>query len=529
MNVKSLVKLTSVMALVCAVAFSVVGCKAQDASTNDASSSKTVTAMMAGAVNPDLCDSTETRGCAIKFYELVYDPLVRYGENGKIEPALAESYTISDDGKVYTFHLRKGVKFSNGEDFNADSVLFNVNRWSDKARSTFSAKLLDVKKVDEHTVSFIFEKAAYPILIEFTYPRPFRMLAKASLDENGKFKAPIGTAQWMVTEYKSGEEATLVPNPHYWGTKPAFDKLIIKQVKDGQARTMALQSREADVSLVDIPTEDIKKVEADKNLAMLKEASTQSFFLGINYNNDLLKDVKVRQALNYATNKEEMVNKLLNGNATPAKGIFSTKVPYVSATNSVGYAYNLEKAKSLLNEAGYTHMNKDGYLEKDGKALSLRLVLQTEEYANWKTICQYLQAEYKKIGVQLVLEEKERNAYYDVIWKNRNYDLVIYRSYEDSWNPHGFLKSVFYSTEKSPGIFWNDAALNALIDDALATSKEDDRQAKYDKALTYLNDNATTVPLYYPNRLITYNKRLGAMKLAPTMYQDVDWNTITVQ
>ena len=528
MRKKRLLKVTTVMAIICAMAFGLMGCKDNKETKKTSADSKTVTAMMSGDIKPEAADTVDTSATVIKFYELVYDPLVRYGKDGKIEPALAESYDISEDGTVYTFKLRKGVKFSNGEDFNADSVLFNTDRWDDKIRSNFSAKLLDVKKLDDYTVQFTFEKAAYPILIEFTYPRPFRMLAKASIDSDGKFKEPIGTGQWMVKDYKSGSEVTLVPNPNYWGEKPSFEKLVIKEVKDGQARTMALQSREADLSLADIPSEDMKKIEEDKELATLKEESTQSFFLAINYDNPALQDVKVRQALNYATNKDSLVKELINNDGVPAKGVFSNKVPYVSEENSPGYAYDIKKAKELLKEAGYKE-NKDGILEKDGKALSLKLVFQTGEYANWKTICQYLKSEYKKIGVDIQLEEKEVSAYYDVIWKNRNYDLIIYRSYEDSWNPHGFLNSVFRNSDQSKGIFWSDDKLTEMINDVLATYKEDERPAKYDAIFKYMNDEAITIPLYYPNRMITYNKRLGELKLAATVYQDVIWNTIKIK
>ena len=101
------------------------------------------------------------------------------------------------------------------------------------------------------------------------------------------------------------------------------------------------------MSLADIPSEDMKKIEEDKELATLKEESTQSFFLGINYDNPALQDVKVRQALNYATNKDSLVKELLNNDGVPAKGVFSNKVPYVSEKNSPGYTYDIKKAKEL--------------------------------------------------------------------------------------------------------------------------------------------------------------------------------------
>ena len=155
MRKKRLLKVTAVMAIIFAMAFGLMACKDKETPKKSDTSSKTVTAMMSGDLKPESADTVDTSISAIKFYELVYDPLVRYGENGKIEPALAESYEISEDGTVYTFKLRKGVKFSNGEDFNADNVLFNTDRWNEKVRSNFSAKLLDVKTTTQFSLPLI--------------------------------------------------------------------------------------------------------------------------------------------------------------------------------------------------------------------------------------------------------------------------------------------------------------------------------------------------------------------------------------
>lgn len=483
-----------------------------------------ITIMVSDELNPEDASpiNSSTEMC---LYEMVYEPLVKYGKDGVIEPALAKSWEISDDGTQYTFYLCKDVKFSDGTSFNADSVVSSAKHWDP---TSFSTPLTNVEKLDDYTVRLTFKEKCYPVLIELTYPRPFRIASENSFDASGNFVKMIGTGEWMVDSYVPEKEVVMVPNPYYYGTKPNIKKITIRKVTDGESRIMALQSGEADLSLADLPSESKSIIESSKNLAVKNTEGTLGFFLMLNQENTALQDENVRLALNYVIDKDSIVENIFGGDAVAAKGILPDTVPYVTDENSKGYSYNPEKAKELLAESGYTDSDGDGIVDKNGVPLSLKLVFQSEEYSSWKSMCEYLQAAAKEVGIDVQLKQLDTSAYYDAIWKNRDFDMIIYRTYEDSWNPHGFLRSMFYQPEGSKSVCWYDPQLNTYLDEVIKTQDEATRQAKYDQIFKLINDKALVVPLCYPNKQYVYNTRLQNVTVAPTSYEGIEWQLITI-
>ncbi|MEK8131664.1 nickel ABC transporter substrate-binding protein [Paenibacillus filicis] len=471
-------------------------------------------------------------------HAMVYDSLVEYGEKGKIMPSLAKSWDISDDGKTYTFHLRTGVVFSDKTPFNAAAVKFSFERWYKNpanASLNVAKKLRDIQVVDDATILFTFDSAYYPLLTELTFARPVRIISPSAVepagDPNGQFKKPVGTGAWMVDSYKKDQEGVLVRNPNYWGQAPLLSKIVLKVIPDAQSRVLALQSGAVDISggqSGKVPLDNLAMLKADAKLSVPQTPGTSSHFLIFNYNQPLLQNVKVRQAINLAIDKRSIAAKLLGGTGAEAQGLFPLTVPYVTENNNKWYGYDAAQAKKLLQEAGYTDAAGKGIVEKDGKPLELRLVLQQTEFPEWKPIAEYVQSKLKEVGIKLNLQVLESNAYYDALWKNKEYDLIIYRTYSDAYNPHAFLMSLFHQTGDTPAVAWSDKTLETLIDEAVASTDTGQRQAKYDAWFARAREEAIYVPLYYPDDLYTVNKRVQNFKLGYTTYAPVPWNQLDV-
>ncbi|MCR4435106.1 MAG: nickel ABC transporter substrate-binding protein [Clostridiales bacterium] len=510
----------------------------QQPGTGQSANDKQLVVAVSTDVGVDQLDAASYKGL-IQAYPMIYDGLVEYGEKGEILPSLAESWDISEDGKVYTFHLRKGVKFSDGTDFNAEAAKFSMERWyGDPANSSLNVSnaLKSVEAVDPYTLKLTFDKAYYPFLSELTYPRPVRIISPSAVepkgDVKGKFVKPIGTGAWMVESYTKDQQAVLVPNPNYWSKKPNLSKIVLKVIPDPQSRVMALKSGEVDFSggtMGKIPLESIPTIKNSDTLKMESTSSTTSYFLVFNYQNPLLQDIHVRKAINLALNKKSMVDNLLGGVGKPAQGLFQFTVPYVTEANNQWYEYDQAQAKDLLEKAGYKDTNGDGILEKDGKPLELNLVLQNQEYPEWKTMCEFTQAQLQEIGIKLNLQMLESNAYYDALWTNRQYDLIIYRTYSDSWNPHGFLMGLFHKTKDGAAVAWSDSELEKLIDQVMPLMDENERQKKYDEIFALMYQKAVCAPLYYPDEIFVFNKKVSGFAFGTNSYSPVKWEELDVK
>jgi peptide/nickel transport system substrate-binding protein len=472
-------------------------------------------------------------------YKMIYEGFVEDGGNGAIIPKLAETWDIDPDGKTYTFHLRKGVRFSDGTDFNADAVIFNMNRWINNKRHSnlMSSKVNTIEAVDEYTVKIEFADTYYAILTELSYPRPNRFLSLSSIKQEGTFIKPVGTGPWMIDTYIKDEEFSLVPNPYYWGEKPKIDRLVFKVITDGQSRAFALQSGEIDILggdlIAKIPMESISELKNLRTFDTYTEGTLCAHFIAFNQSLTIFQDKNVRLAMNYAIDKKSIAENLFDGIGIEAKGLYQKHTPYTTEKNNYCAPYNKEKAEILLEDAGWKDIG-GGVREKNGVRLEFNFILSTGEFPEWKPLAEFIQAQFAEIGVKVNLIILDKNGYDEVTLTTRRYDICLKRTASDSWVPHSSLLELFgpasQSVEKNVGNAWFDEILYQNILKTLASLDEQERQLNYDEVFGYIADRALTIPVYHPTTSFAVNSaKVTDFMVGVNNYAPVEWERLNVK
>ena len=268
--------------------------------------------------------------------EMLYETLINIGPNG-YEPCLAESWNISEDGKTYTFNIRKGVTFSDGTICDAHAIKANFDAiLENKSRHTWLEMmhlLESVDLIDDYTIQIKLSKPYYPMLTELGVTRPFAMISPKAM-KNGSTKdgvnAYIGTGPYILKKFVTDEYAIFEANENYWGKVPDIKKILVKVIPDNQTRILALEKGEIDLifgkNMIDADAVNKYKNNNKFTVALSEPTSTRQIV--INTNNEILKDKSIRYALQHGTNKEAISQGVFYGLEKPADTLFARTVPY---------------------------------------------------------------------------------------------------------------------------------------------------------------------------------------------------------
>lgn len=439
--------------------------------------------VVAFSTEPVTLDPQDTSdGISNNANELLFDKLVTLDKNNEIVPQLAKEWSTSEDGKKMTFKLREDAKFQDGTPVNAEAVKYTFDRVLNKenklARYSLYAEFIDKVTVDsEYQVSFQLKFPFGPALISFAHTNG-GIHSPKNLQEKGKEvgKSPVGSGPYKLKEWIPGTKMVFEANEAYWGGAPKIKTIVFKPVTENSARSIMLETGEADV-IVPVVISDVERLKGNDKLKVQTEPSSRNLYISINTSKAPFDNAKVRQALNYAVDKETIASKIMAGQAKVLDAAFGEKI---WGHTSVGaYPYDPEKAKQLLAEAGIQ------------PGTTIRLWTPEGRYLMDRQIAEFIQGNLQAVGFNVVFQKWEWGAFQEAIKSpNAEFDLAV-NSWGASTNDADWaLRPILKTGGASNYAKYSNPKLDELIDKGMKASDPDERRKLYSEALALIKEEA---------------------------------------
>ena len=437
-----------------------------------------------------------------------YETLVRY-DNGEIIPGLAEKWEVSSDALTYTFTLKQGIKFSDGEELNAEVVKLNFDNMpailgdSNGVFGLTSTLLDEVTVVDEYTVAVKLTTPYYGALQDFTLPLPMGIMSPNAFNEDGSLSESVktqtmGSGPYMYNGQKENDVYTFVRNPYYDRGEPDVDIFHVKVIPDNDAKLLALRNGEVDMLLSanNMSYDAYQELSQDTSFGTLtSDAVIQTRILGINPVSQPFEDVEIRQAVNYAINKEPICQNIFSGVEVPAESVMDPALPYCDIDTG-SYHYSPEQAVKLLEDAGWLDVDGDGVREKDGVKLSTSISCSSD-LAMLEDVTAAVAEDLKAVGFEVTTSSKETMTYYQDVNRGE-YGIGIGITFNIPMDPFQFVANLRREPMRDNMVAQGLQSLpdsDALINSLYSMTEDAEIQEVYNSILQTLHDDAVIIPL----------------------------------
>ena len=442
---------------------------------------------------------------------VIFSGMIRFNEKLEPEPDLATSWSVSPNGLVWTFHLRKGVKWHDGKPFTAEDVKFTFDSiLNPKVNSVrrgdyiIDGKPIKFVVLDKYTLRAILPKPYAPFLVSAAMSViPKHLLAGKDINTAAFNRNPVGTGPFKLKEWLSGDHVTVVRNDNYYLKKPYLAEIVFKTIPDENSRLVALKTGQIDDS--DIPPKDYKSIRSVPGLNIFEYETLVYTYFGFNLKNPIFADKRVRQALAWATNKDQLISLVLKGLGKPAYCPTSL-VSWSYSDNVSKYPYDLKRAKALLKEAGY-----------GGKTLEFTVLVNQGNKEREKAAI-ILQQQWKKIGVKMNIRVMEWSAMLKIVdapKDPKDFDAVI-MGWSLGIDPDA--RSIWHSSEYPKGlnfIAYKNPEVDRLIDLGRTTMDRAKRKAIYAKMNKLISEDQPYIFLWYPKSVVAVRDRVGGLMKNP--------------
>ena len=452
---------------------------------------------------------------------MVFNGLVKYDKNMNVVGDLAESWDITHNGLVITFHLRKGVKWHDAKPFTSADVLYTYQVTTDpKTPTAYAGDFLKIKKaeaLDDYTFRVTYDKPFAPALISWASAiLPKHLLAGKDITKSPLTRHPIGTGPYKFKEWVAGQKIILVANDDYFEGRPYIDGRVTRIIPD--TATMFLELRAQNIDMMGLtPLQYTRQTDNNlfkENFNKYRYLSFAYTYLGYNLKNPLFTDKRVRQAISYAINKDEIVSGVLLGLGKPATG------PYKHGTWAHNdkvktYNYDPAKARELLSQTGLTDTNNDGVLEKDGKPFEFEILTNQGNETRQKC-AEIIQRQLKEVGIIVKIRIVEWSAFVTNFINKRRFDAVIL-GWTIPLDPDAY--DVWHSSktaaEELNFVSYKNPEADDILEKGRSTFNQDERKKYYDRFQEILAEDQPYTFLYVPEDLIIISSRFRGIEPAP--------------
>ncbi|MFC6715439.1 ABC transporter substrate-binding protein [Branchiibius cervicis] len=452
---------------------------------------------------PANMDPVNAQGSNVPFFQAVYDNLIDKAPTGELKPMLATEWKWSADNKTLEMALRTDVKFSDGTAFNADAARQNLLRYRDSklAGSTLLAQVQDVKVVDPHRLQIVLSQVS-PGFVQNLWAGAGFMASPKSIAAGSALKTtPVGSGPYTMDASQTalGSKWVFKARTDYWGEKAKFDTVNITTYSSETALANGLKSGQIDAGLLQQQS-SIDSVKGVSTLKMMPYPFDMISISILDHDGTIdkpLADVRVRQAMNYAINRENLVKYVWQGNATATSIPVSPDSPAYVASLKDYYEHDPAKAKQLLSEAGYPN----------GFAITMPQYtpIATDAIAN--SVGEDLAA----IGIKVTWKKIDNNGLYADVVTNKKYSTIIFSLglSDSAWDMVNSVLNPLVGIGQ-----YDDPKGLALIDQIRAAKTEAERKPLYQAFATHLVESAWSVPMTIPNYQFVIDQKVTAQRQA---------------
>ncbi|RQP12210.1 MAG: ABC transporter substrate-binding protein [Microbacteriaceae bacterium] len=481
------------LATAAAVALALAGCTTgTGVDLGGSSSGATFVAAIGG--EPDQLDPHKTSSYfSFEVLENVFDTLVQPDDQLQMEPALATSWETSDDQLTWTFHLRDDVTFQDGSAFTAADVVYSYERIIDENLSNawkFSS-VASVTASDDTTVVITLTQPTPNLLSNLGGFKGMAIVQKKNVEDGDIATAPIGTGPYQLTEYVAGDHITLTANPDYWGGAPKIETIEYKFISEPATALAALKSGEIQWTDV-VPPQQVDSLEDDSSISVGVTPSSDYWYLALNEAKAPWNDVKVRQAIAYAIDRTAIIQAVSYGTAQANQLAIPEASAWYTEYDTYPQTADLDTAKQLLAEAGYTGGTLD--------------MLATSDYPETVTAAQIIASNLEPLGITVNIRQPDFSTWLDE-QNSGNFDMLM-MGWLGNIDPDDFYYAQHHTDGSSNAQKYSNAEVDAFLDAGRVETDQDKRKDDYAQAAKIIADEASYIYLYNPAVIQIWSPKL---------------------